>query len=63
MEILQGKRQVNTVNYCFLFYQTLKGLFFNKLKKQKNTNILTLVFVRQSWLPFYRAFWRSQMLL
>ena len=42
MEILQGKRQVNTVNYCFLFYQTLKGLFFfqqtKKAKKYKYNN-------------------------
>ena len=41
MEILQRKKQVHTVNYCFSFIKH-QYPFFNKLKKQINTNILTL---------------------
>ena len=39
MEIVQRKRQVNTVNYPFSFIKHQRH-FFQKLKKQNNTNIL-----------------------
>ena len=42
MEILQRKRQVNnTVNYCFSFIKHQYS-FFQKLKEQNNTNMLTV---------------------
>ena len=41
MEILQRKRQVNTVNYCFSFIKH-QYRFFQKLKEQNNTNMLTV---------------------
>ena len=41
MEILQTKRQVNTVNYSFSFIK-YQYRYFQKLKKENNTNILAV---------------------
>ena len=41
MEILQTKREVNTVNYRFSFIKH-QYRYFQKLKKENNTNILAV---------------------